>query len=491
MKAILFSRFTTLRGKLTAGQRATIRVSYDSVEPEALASDEAESAGLIWGPVDRIPKAARRVFVQAKGRDVAGTKLGAERCGHLGLTLPLSRIGRDELAYVIFIGPKMRHARVGLRFALAALKSHAVRIEDESRDGFTIVRGDGRRVRFECFAAARGGDTVRGVPVVAALLDEAAFHLDEATGVVNAEANFAAIIPRLLPGGQILIVSSVWAESGLLYSEFTKNWGHPLTAMAAHCPTLVMRDDPETIAMVAAERERDPENAKREFDAEFLGGGAGLFFPNVAITASMFPDLYPLSEAPAGSIVGVGADIALVKDSSAIGAVYAEEGGFRIGEMLELRPARGAPLKLSEVIRTFCAFTRRHGARTFTADHHAIEPAREHLIDGVSIVPAPGGQDGKESTYVEAKKALVEGRLRIPGEYKRFAEQARAVVATARSGGGVAISSPRRGGAHGDLVSAFVLALLAAQQASQPHDMRVAGCRRGFTERIRARSGWT
>src|SRR6185369_8538592 len=261
MKTQAFTAFCTLSGKLTVAQRAFARVVYDGAEPADLEGSERDAAHAIFGALGAIPAVARRVVVQVKGRDAGGSRLGAERCAHLGLTLPIDRIGVQELAFVVFGGPKLRHARVGLRHARSALKKHGVAILEDSTDGFTIVRHDGRRVRFEAFAASRGGDTVRGVPIIAALLDEAGFYYDESSGVANGEAIFGAIVPRLLPGGQVLIVSSPWAESGLLFTEFTRNHGAPVTAIAALCPTGLMRDDPETLAMIAVERERDPDNA--------------------------------------------------------------------------------------------------------------------------------------------------------------------------------------------------------------------------------------
>lgn len=79
--------------------------------------------------------------------------------------------------------------------------------------------------------------------------------------------------------------STPWAESGLLFDEFTRNFGSPITAIAAHAPTLLM--NPSKAIEVAREVERDPENARREFGAEFLSVGSGLFFDNAAVTRAL------------------------------------------------------------------------------------------------------------------------------------------------------------------------------------------------------------
>lgn len=288
---------------LTPGQTAFASVAFDGIEPGQLDASLEELTHKIFGAVDVVPAGIRKVVAMAKGRDAGGSRMGATRGLHLALTADLSRLDLDEPAYELFVAPKIRLARVAKRFALAAARRvPGLRITGEHRDGFTVTRNDRRSVVFECIAAARGGDTGRGVPVLFAMLDEAAFFRDEESGQVNDRHIFNALVPRILPGGQILIVSSPWVESGLLYDEFTRNHGNPTTALAAHCPTLVMRDDPETAATVELERMRDPENARREFDAEFLTSGAGLFFDSGALTGCIdptLPDPFPHDWRPA------------------------------------------------------------------------------------------------------------------------------------------------------------------------------------------------
>lgn len=275
MKPLSFVRFAELCGlNLRPGQRVHDAVAYDGVDPCDLPAPDGERARVIFGAVQRVPVAARPVSVQVKGRDVGGTRRAALRCLQLGLTLALDSLDPSELAYVFFGAPKLRLSHVAKRFALEGARRIAesgdITIDNDTADGFTVVRHDGRRVRFECFAASRGGDNVRGVPIIAALLDEASFFLDEQTGVVNDRAIFNAIVPRLLAGGQILIVSSPWGLQGLLAEEFAANHGNPTAALAAHCPTLIMRDEPDVREMVERAYARSSENGRRELGAEFL-----------------------------------------------------------------------------------------------------------------------------------------------------------------------------------------------------------------------------
>lgn len=461
-----FVRFAALAGlRLEPGQRVHDLVAYDGIDPADLEAEEDRAiARRIFGRhVERVPAQARAVTVQVKGRDVGGTRRGAVRAVHLAATNPLERLDPDELAVVLFVAPKLRLARIPKRFALTAAKRLGITIEGESADGFTIVRHDGRRVAFECIAAARAGDTGRGVPVLFALLDEAAFFLSD-EHVANGEDIFNALAPRLLPGGQIAIVSSPWLEGGLLYKEFTRNHGRPTTALASFCPTLVMRSDPHVLATVARESERDPENARREFGAEFLPVGSALFFDAAAIRAAADNDL-PHTLAPGGQDcwIGAGFDGGFVHDSSA-GCVVRrlpQNEYYEVAETFEARPSKGAPLVPSRVVADFARVMRRHGADEMVGDVHYAESIREAAgAAGIDLVLGPGGQAGKLSMYLVVRDLLHSGRLRIPPKQVRLLAQLREVTARPTPGGGTVIASPRRsGGGHGDLVSALVAAL--------------------------------
>jgi len=465
-----FTEFCTLSSKLTDAQRAFAKVAYDGLDPDDLTGIERDKAEAVFGPVRTVPAAARRVVVQVKGRDVGGSRLGAERCAHLALTIPLDRIGQEELAYVVFCGPKLRHARVGLRHARGALKHHGVTLLDDSRDGFTIARHDGRKVRFEAFAASRGGDTVRGVPIIAALLDEAAFFYDEASGVANAETIFGALIPRLLPGGQVLIVSSPWSESGLLYSEFARNRGAPMTALAAFCPTGLMRDDAETIAMIAAERLRDPENARREMDAEFLSIGSGLYFDHYAVGQSAVTSI-PLIALPphTGWTVVAGYDPAYVRDAAEGVVVRTDGTRFEVVELFTAIPEKGKPLVPSEVDRAFAELAKKHGAKQIATDQHYRQGVAENVgKSGIELCDVPTGNQGKFAVFTAARELIHGDQVRWSSGHVRLTRQLREIVGRPLSGGLIAISSPRRRGDHGDAAHALVLALWAAAQAIVP-----------------------
>lgn len=278
-----FTDFVSSLGvTLTDGQRAFCRVAFDGEEPAALDGDDREVAREIFGDVDTVPAIARRVIVLKKGARIGGSYLSALRALHLALTVDLSRLAPGEIAFATFVAPDESLAEQTLRYALGAAQSTAELAEMVTNattdEGFRLGR-----TALECHPAKRGGTGQRSRALVCCVMSEAAFFYDASGYVVNDEEIYRAALPRILPGGQLIIESTPWAEAGLLYDLFTANWSAPKTALAADCPTLRMRDDEIMQQTVAAEYERDPENASREFGAEFMSAGTELFFDTTAL----------------------------------------------------------------------------------------------------------------------------------------------------------------------------------------------------------------
>jgi hypothetical protein len=445
---------------LTPGQRVAALVFFDGWEPGQFEGSDRDIARQLFGPIDAIPTGARGVVLLLKGARIGGSYVFAGLYSlWRALVADLSTLAPGEQATALVVAPDLRLARQVLRYALGAARSVpsiASLIESETSDAFVLRRPDGRAVAVEVLPATRGGSALRGRSLVSAVLSEAAFFRDE-SAVINDQELFRACSPRVLSGGLLVVETTPWAEQGLAYDLFTANWGSPTTCVVAHAPTLLMRTDAQTAANVAREEERDPENARREFGAEFMTGGAGLFFDGSSITLADDPDLLPCHQGY-GRHVGIGGDVGLVRDSSAIVSVQLVGSIYCVAEALEFRPERGSPLKLSKVVADFCELAGRHGACGIVVDQHALEPAKEHLPAGFQLWLGPSGQTGKAETYLQAKKLLNEGRVRIPAQYRRLITQLRAIMSRPTPGGGLSITSPRRSG-HGDLVSAFVHAL--------------------------------
>ncbi len=456
----------TLRVTLTPGQRVLALVAFDGVQPEQLEGRDRELAHEIFGDVDVVPAEARHVLAALCGARAGKSYiLGALRLLHLALTVDLSPLAAGEQAYGVIAAPDLRLARQTLRYVTGAVDATpSIRrlVKRRSEDSVTLCRPDGATVTIECLPATRGGSAVRGRTLVGYLLDEACFFRDS-NYAVNDDEMFKGGAPRVVRSGQVIIDSTPWAESGLLFEMFRRNHGSPVDALAAHAPTLLLRDDAHTRSLVERERERDPDNALREFDAQPMSAGASDFFDPQAIALCTDEDL-PLvlnPQMPEHASAVLGLDTGFRKDPSA-GVVVRHEGElYQVAECVEIRPPAGGRLVPSVTIEALLERGKHHRASTLACDQHYVDTVREHAI-GFSVREAPGGITGKLEAFTKARRLIHEGKVRIPAGQRRLLAQLRQVVQRPTSGGQLQITIPRRGGAHGDLASAFVLALWAS-----------------------------
>lgn len=268
----------------TDAQRVLWHVGCDGVDPAALNGDDREMADALFGGIETVPPVARRTLVVVAGARSGKTLFASLRLLHLALTTPL-QLAPGEQAACIYVAPDLKLAKQALRYAVGALKeipALASLVESETAEGVVLRRGK-VPISLEVLPAARGGAATRGRSIVGAVCDELAFFRDE-SAVVNDVEVVRSITPRIVPGGQLIIISTPWAEAGLLYELHRDNFGDPKRALVAHAPSVLLR--PTLHSIVDLEREADPDNCRREFDAEFLAGGSELFFDPATIDAA-------------------------------------------------------------------------------------------------------------------------------------------------------------------------------------------------------------
>lgn len=448
-----------------------VTVVFDGVDPIDLPPGDLEIARKLFGDVDRFPPVTRAILVAVCGaRGGKSYLLSALYSVYRAIYADLSTLAPGEVAVALVVAPDLGLAHQTLNYAKGAINADqelSGLVVADNADSIVLRRPDGQTVSILCRAAGRGGAGLRGKSLVSAVLDECAFFRDQSY-VVNDRDVFQAVTARVLPGGMVVVASTPWAEAGLLFDEFKLNFGHPVTAIAVTAPTLLMLPTQRNIDAVAREEARDPDNALREFGAQFMVVGGSNFFDRDACRVNV--DVEPRTDAPRGVRVGVGGDLALVRNSAAVVVVHEKDGRYLVAEVVEKKPTKGAPLKLSEVIRDFSSVAQRHGANEIEVDHHELEAAREHLPDGVWLTPCVGGQQGKIDSYTRVRDLLHANKIDIPPQFQRLANQLRDVVKKPTSGGGVRIFSPEVNWAHGDLVSAFVLSLDQIKEDARPVD---------------------
>ena len=439
--------------ELTPGQAELARVAFDGLEPV-----DRSLAEQIFGP--NVPVGRRRVVAAVCGRRAGKSYvLVALRMVHGMLVRDVPPLPPGIRAVSMIIAPRSNMRDEVFRYALGAVQSKPelrAMLTSEKAEEFTLRRPDGKSVTFEVGVATAGGTAARGRWFLDFALDECAFFRD-GSFKVNDEELFRAGSAVLLPGGQILITSTPWAEAGLLY-RFWKE--RPDNAHVAHAPTLVMNDNHITREVVREAEAADPDSAAREFGARFMTSGTTVFFESSTLDAMIANDNFIPQP---GDIYGAGGDFGFKADSSALLVVALRGKTLHIFDGTEERPTKDAPLKPSTTVRRFVEVIAGR-CEYVTADQHHRASIEEHLAEsGLVYSPAP---QAPVDNYVRARQLLREGSVRLhvknlPEDLVlRLLQQLRETQGRPTAGGGMSIKHPRWAmGGHGDLADAFTLAI--------------------------------
>lgn len=453
--------------ELTLGQRVIAKVAFGDYQPMDLDGEERDIALELFGGVLHVSQKAKRFVVMRLGRGSGKTTLCSAYAVYCAVCQHPGKIGPGDTPYVITIAPDLPTAKLSISMCREMIRRNQALerlVVGDEKQIITLRRPDGLQVKIEAFAASRGGATVRGRTILAFLLDEAEFFTSGEGYTVSDEDIFRALKPRLVRSGKGMLVSTPWPVETLMGTMFDRSWKNCLKEVAIKAPTLLVRgDDPDVAANVEEERERDPENCRREYDCEIDGvGGEGWFDPTCLATSKTSGMLLPGAYNPLWPTCAA-ADLAFKNDSSTLAVVQYDGHSYRTVALVEMRPSPGKPLKPSVVMKRFAEVAKAYGCGYIVADGHYRESFKEALsAEGMGLVDAPEGLKGKQESFSRVRAVLHEGLVMLPEDELavRLIQQAKLVTGKPAPGGGVTIKVPRKVGlGHGDLVSAWVVAV--------------------------------
>ncbi len=481
-KVMPFYRFCeeVLHLELTVGQRVVCKVAFGDYNPCDLDGDEREMALMLFGGLETVPAKAKRFVCMRLGRGSGKTTMCSAYAVYVAVCQPFT-VGPGDTPYVITIAPDLPTAKLAISMCREMIRGNAALerlVCGDEKTVITLRRPNGQQVKIEAFAASRGGSTVRGRTILAFLLDEAEFFTSNAEGgssyAVSDTDIFRALKPRLVRSGKGMLVSTPWPVETLMGTMFEANWGNCKKETAIKAPTLLVRgDDPDIRANVEDERERDPDNCRREYDCELDGvAGDGFFDATGLVSAIYDTDAVLTKDGQTTTISGpynklwptcAAADLGFKNDSSTLCIVQFDGRKYHTVAMVEMRPKPGSPLKPSVVVRKFAEVAKQYGCTYIISDGHYRESVKEHLQEnGLALVDAPEGMAGKQETFSRTRSVLHEGLVLLPkcDLTTRLVAQAKLVTGKPAPGGGLTIKVPRKVGlGHGDLVSAWVLSV--------------------------------
>lgn len=461
---------------LEAGQVVACKVGFDGVQPRDLVGEERALARELFGDVETIPPELCDILVFVFGARGGKTRLGAARLLHLALFVDLSSLAPGQEGKCWIIAPELDLSSEGMNYIRGAIEADpdlCPLLVNPPREGVKIERltikrdFDGRIVAFEAKAAKKMGTTERGRTLIAVLMDEAGFFLDESYKVNDVEV-FNAVQPRMfLPAGQLMVFSTPWGESGLLYDLYKANHpgpgGRPSSALAALAATPTMRTNPGILAQVhkaqEIDRQRGTHNAEREFFCKFLSLSAVVFFAPEDLNAAIAKPGELPAQPPTGALVGAGGDVGLLKNSSAVSVALRVKNTLLVPVLEEKHPDQGVALKPSEVFAMFAATLRAWKARALALDSAYRESAREDLDRSGLVVTSAAPT---VELFTELRTAFRERRIKMIDD-PLVRDQLRSIRIRPRPGGGESLVVPTTpDGRHCDKAVALATAVFEA-----------------------------
>lgn len=297
MRPIPFTQFCdrVLGVRLEPAQRVFWGVACGEFQPGDLHGRDLTISHEVFGPLVHIDPQVTSVVGAVKGADVGFSFVGGLHSLWRAITADRGDASTGEIRPSLIVAPDVRLGRSPVRTARGyaeSIPAIAALIESTSADSIVFRREGGWYSSVECLPATVGGRATRGRRYLDAKLDEASFFRDE-TGAVSDVAIFQSIAPRCV--GQVWLGSTPWLETNLIWKVYEENFGAPKTALAARMPTLLVRTNKRTRDMVERERERDPENASREFDCLPLSGATSTFFDFHSIERAFVDGLAPFA----------------------------------------------------------------------------------------------------------------------------------------------------------------------------------------------------
>jgi len=364
-------------------------------------------------------------------------------------------LARGERATIMVIAADRRQARVIMRYVKALLEIPALAALREAETAESVDLSN--RVTIEVGTASY--KSLRGYTLAAALCDEIAFWPQEDSAAPDVEI-LAALRPAMatIPGAMLLCASSPYARRGALWGTFRRYYGvDDPNVLVWRAPTRVMNPTvPERVIEEA--RERDPDAARGEYDAEFRDDISG-FVDAATIEASIEGGVTvhaPLANICYCSFVDPSGGSS---DSMTMAITHAE--GERI--VLDYIGERKAPFSPTSVVSEFAEVLKQYRVKSVSGDRYAGEWPREAFQKyGITYEPA---EMNRSELYLGFLPLLNSGRVSLLDNKRMVAQFVGLERRTSRAGRDTVDHSP---GSHDDVANSVAGAVCLLSTVERP-----------------------
>lgn len=384
------------------------------------------------------------------GKDSVASVIGAHSAA---LFSEGHRLRPGERALVMCLAVDRDQAKVVLNYTrsfFADVDLLKGMVQRETATGFELTNSVDVTISTNSFRS------VRGRPILCAILDETAFWRDE-TSATPDEETYKAIKPALasIPGSIVIGISSPYRKSGLLYKKFKEHYGRDGDVLVIKAPTRTLNPliDQSIIDEAMAE---DPAAARAEWMAEFRDDIAG--FADIALIEAAVD--YGVTVRPPRAGVHryrSGCDPSGGARDSFTCAIAHDEGNIAVLDcVVEIK----APFNPTSATEQIAETLKSYGLTSTVGDKYAAQ----WVVDAFAkcgIKYAHSERD-RSAIYLDALPLFTSGRARLL-DNKRLTNQFASLERRTSSAGRDRIDHGP--GGHDDLINSVALALVTRGRA--------------------------
>jgi hypothetical protein len=347
---------------------------------------------------------------------LAGRRSG--KTGKIGARIGLyeafrdHRIPRGERACVVLIAPTIAQAGIAHDYMYKDILGSPIlltRVAKCRKNEIVLKSG----VTILCCACS--SISLRGMAVVAAILDEVSFMRNEQTSVHCDEEVLAALRPAMItfPESKLIKITTPHAKRGVVWNEYRRRaelnypvWQLSTTEMN---PTV-------SAELLEQERERSLESFKREFLAEFTDNVASWIEPEVLDACIV----QGRKELPRVSNVTYAAAVDPAFKQSDFGLAITHrtsEGLIVLDRVARWTGSKKAPLGFERVCREIANILREYGIDKVQGDQYAAAAIQQEFLKlGVSYKEVTFNRQTRPQLFNNLKHLLVQRKIELLDE---------------------------------------------------------------------------
>ena len=330
-------------------------------------------------------------------------------------------------------------------------------LETPTADTLMVKHPSGRPVEIKVVAASKAGSSLVARWSAGVIMDEVArWGADDAAVSVNDLRD--AVLLRILPGAQLVYISSPWAPMGFLYDLVKERWGKPdrdcivIKAPAYDMAPIIWTPDKLEIA------KRDPRIYRTDIEAEFADPEEALFTTAMLETATRETPII----APPQQGIRYTAAIDPATRGNSFTLVVATGQGRKEKVICLAKQWTGSavnPLSPAQVLQEIATILRAYRVTVLDSDQYMGDALRDlaHQV-GLVLVPHAWSSTERTKRYLTLRTMFEMGEVELPPDTLVKQDLQRVVRRYTQSGVTIDLGKTNDG-RHADYAPAICMAL--------------------------------